>query len=350
MISTISNFKSKTVFLGILSFVVLTILTVGCSKQIEQREFTLVVDKQKSLVSLHASHVPLSNILQRFEQNHQIKIVVPDFQDRRVSLIASDQPLNSVIRRLLPEEKRYWIVMAKDLFDLKGSQGKKTGKKYSRREGLPEKGATKGPMISPDAKLKVTPDKVALFVSQGGSETKNIPDPSRMIVGTGTQDSGKPSVVVPAGRYLRLRFRLKDGKFTLEKTIILRGTYIPPESIHGKYIFSVYSGSQVLAVGSFRDPLEIHSHFPEPKQPHKTLRLDAAAVDLDLPEIVLKDEYIKKFHIGIYTFSGAPPSQKLTPKTFRKFEKILQKMDEVSNKNIYEKLKMHLERKSGEDQ
>lgn len=119
MISAITNLKVKSVFLGILIFVILPILIVGCPKKIEQEGFKLAVDKQKSQVTLHASQVPLSSILQRFEQDHQIKIVVPDFQDRKVSITTSDQPLKSVIGQLLSEGKRYWIVAANDFLDLK---------------------------------------------------------------------------------------------------------------------------------------------------------------------------------------------------------------------------------------
>lgn len=350
MMSTIPHFKIKPPFLGILLLAVVTILTGGCQKTTQQEGFRLAVDKQKSQVTLHASQIPLSTILKKFERDYQIIIVVPDFQDRKVSIAASDQPLNSVIKQILPEGKRYWIVAEKDVLDIKGSTEEKVGKKYRASKELPEKDVTKGSLISPDAGLKMEPDKVTLFVSQGEKGTKKKPNPDRMMVGKGPQDSGKQPVVAPAGRYLRLRLRVKDGEFTLEKIMIMQGTYIPPEYIQGKYLFSATSNSQVLAVGSFRDPLEIHSYFPDPKQPHEPLRLETATVDLDLPEIVLRKENINKFQIGIYTLSAPPTSPKLTPKTFREFEKLLQKTSVLPNQRIYEKLKTHLQKRPGEQQ
>lgn len=345
-----SHFKIEPFSLRILLFVVATILIGGCSDRTEQEEFDLAVDKQTSQVTLHATQIPLSTILQRFEQDHQIKIVVPNFQDRKVSIAVDDEPLSSVIKQILAEGERYWIVTETDDLDIMGSTGEKVGKKYKASEELPKKDGATEFLILPDGRFKIAPDTVTSIVSQGDQRTKKKPDPDQVIVGKGPQDSGKPSIARPAGKYLRLRFRVKDEKFTLEKTIVLSGPYIPSEFIQGKYIFSVTSGGRVLAVGSFRDPLEIHSYSPDPNQPHKVVQSETATVDVDLPEIVLREEHIQKFQVQIFTLLAPPPSQELTPKSFQQFERFIERMDAFPNKDIYDKLKFHLEGASEEGQ
>ena len=352
MMPTIKDLKTKPIFLGIFIFVILPILTGGCQKKIEQEEFKLFVDKQNSQVTLHASQVPLSTILHKFEQDYQIKIVVPDFQDRSIDLVVEKKSLHHVLKQLLPKNQRYWIVAEKDDTHLKGSKGKKSGKKYGSRKNLPKKGDSKSAQLPSKTNLKVKPEKVTLFLAEGGRDrgTKGKPVSDRVISGKGLQDPGKKPEVAPTGRYLRLRFKLKDGKFTLEKTIVLRGTYHPPEFLRGKYIFSASYDNQVLAVGSFDDPLEVHTHFPEGDRPHEVLRAESATVDLDLPEIVLEKENVQKFQVEIFTLKEAPPLKKLNPKTFKQFEKYLRKIDVLPNQKIYEKLRIPLEGKLGERQ
>jgi len=323
----------------------------ACKAKTDESQVNLGHKKTDSAITLDAKNIPLSKIISRLEKEYSVQVVIPDFEDRNISIFLQEQSLHDAIRALLPENKLFWIIAEKDLWSIDGNKGDKTGKKYRPESDKKKKNPveTEPKLVgNKGARLKPAPDKITLSKITGGKGRKVAPQKSIAREAKGLKLKKKEKVTETADYYIRMRFRVENGKFTLEKTLQIPGQFIASNTLRGHYIYRLFDGDKTLATGSFRDPMEMHSYPPEPDMPHHVLYREVGFIDIDMPASIRQSKKLEDSTMEFYRITAEPTERVLSPETFNKFEKFIKKTDSLSGKTFYKQITNPVIQKQGE--
>jgi hypothetical protein len=320
-------FRYYSPSLKIIGLILIFLMPVAYSKP----SLELKVDRKKGVMSIKATNQPLSKILEMLNDQEGIKVEVAEFTERNVTASISKQPIARVLEQLLGGDARYSITSHRGDLIIPGLSGNKTGLQTKPNLTLPPKKSSKdrkldaGP-ISGD--LKPQPDNVKLVESKTGNGTKASPIETKPDSLNRSKIKSKELIPVQ-GRYARIRFKMENDSIRVESAEILPGAYINPISVPSDYVYSIVWDDTIIAVGSFIDPLEKHTYFPEEDRPHQELRAKTGYFSIDLPESLLVDNNLRNSRIEIFRFSGTSPTNILSPKTFPQFIKGLRSIKSI---------------------
>jgi hypothetical protein len=317
-------FRSPNVsrFLTVLGLLSIIAVCAGTSCRHNRRDGVILeVDEKKGTVTLQAEDAPVSWLLSEFQTAHGIRIVVPEFVDRKISISVSEAPLTDVVEQLLSPGTRYWIVLEKGELPIPGAKKERKGERDTSVPDLPKKGDAGLPPIDPTAKKKILPEEVKMITSDGTRGTKPPPE-----VREGAEPRAEKVAreeKPPTGHYALLRFRMSDEGITLESAQILPGTYIPDNEFQGNHVYAVNMGEEVVAVGSFRDPREMHAYFPDEGRPHEALRAKSGTFSVSAPAQAVSADALPTMKLKFYRLDGPVPTEELSLKTFPQLRSVL---------------------------
>jgi hypothetical protein len=293
------------------------------------------IDPTSGNVTLNARNVPLSTILAGLAAEGT-EVIVPELADRPVTISVQNRPLAAVLRQILPAGTRYWIRGRQDDRAVAGSTGDKPGRVTQRPANLPKKdGNVTLPPIDPAGTRKPPAEE-------------RLPRPRRVAgmkeppaIRDGDERPG-PKIARKTetqGRYVRIRLTMTKEKVLFEEGLVLESELIPDRRLLGTFVWALESQGQILAVGSFQDPLELHSYFPDPREPHAVLEAASGEFHISLPSSVLDGDRLAGSRLVIYRVLAEPPTQELTPETFPKFAGVLREQYTVSGAELYRALR-----------
>jgi len=312
------------------AFLGVCLLTLSLSAQTATH---VRIDPVSGNVTVRARNVPLSSVLARLAAEGT-EVIVPELADRTVNISVENRPLRDVLAQILPAGTRYWIRGAKDDVIVPGSTGDKPGRRTERPTNLPKKDANITlPPIQAEGGRKPPPDE-------------KLPRPKRepgmkgppTIRDVGDDDPPGRKIARKTetpGRYVRIRLTMTKEKILVNEVLLLESELIPDRRLLGNFVWALESQGQVLAVGSFQDPLELHSYFPDPKEPHAVLRAASGEFHVSLPSSVLDGDRLAASRLVIYRVLAEPPTQELTPETFSKSREVLREQYAVSGAELY---------------
>jgi len=287
-------------------------------------------------VTVQARNVPLSVVLARLAAEG-VEVVVPELPaDRPVTISLENRPVRDVLAQLLPSGTRYWIRGGKDDRTVSGSTGDKPGRRTERPANLPKKDARITlPPLNPDGGRKPPADE-------------RLPKPKRVpgmkeppTIREGSDDRQGPKIprrIEEKGRYVRLRLTMTKERIRVDDALVLDGELVPERRLAGDFVWALETSAGVVAVGSFVDPLELHSFFPDPKEPHAVLRAESGDFHVSLPSSVLERGLLAGSRLVVYRVIGQPPTQELTPETFPKFREVLREQYTLGGDELYRRL------------
>lgn len=336
---------TKGPFCSVRRAAALVLLSVGLSTsgstaraQPPQDRLRLEVNRTNGLVTLNAQNVPLSSILERLE-GAGIEVVAPEVEDRRVSVSLTNQPLPVVLARIFPPGTRYSIRGGREEIVIPGSSGDKPGRIAPRPTDKPRKGTTTPlPPLNPGGARKARPEVEEPEIKPPPEGSKAPPRLRELPTRTGPK---LPKHQRVDGRYARLRLTMTSGgPITLQDALVLESEYVPDVGLLGEYVYALESGGRLLAVGSFRDPLERHSFYKETDKPHGLLTGKSGDFHVSLPGSVLDPRVLGGARLVIYRLVGAPPSPDLTLETFPKFRDALRPVQAIEGQELARSLSL----------
>jgi hypothetical protein len=139
-------------------------------------------------------------------------------------------------------------------------------------------------------------------------------------------------------RYARLHYTMtKEGAIELQEAQVLESEYVADVGLLGDFVYALEGRKgAVLAVGSFPDPLIVHSHRPE--RPHQVLVAESGEFHVSLPGSVLKAGLLNSARLVFYRSNGSLPSSDLTLATMPSFREGLRKIYVVEGKELARQL------------
>jgi len=296
---------------------------------------------KKSILTLNVENKLLSGVLAKLQEQEGIRIEVWDFKDKTVSIKKSG-PIMETLTHLLGKKTKFRIVVERGELVITANSGPKKGRKEIQKKDLPGKQPAEKEMaptaVKPVGNFKVRPDTVKLLESGGEKGTKApVGKLADVPIAKGPKmEPGKP--VTPKDvteRYARLRFRMEGDKVTLVHAVVLPGKYPAVKSTPDKFIYSVQVKDRVMAVGSFSDPLEQHTFFPEKDKPHEILRAKTGFFNVTLHEHLLTDEMLMNLKLSIFRVEEQPAAVRaLSTESFQKYSGLLKPLLDVSGKEL----------------
>lgn len=300
---------------ALLAPLALTPTSIGRGQESDRIAVTL--DREAGTLSLHAERALISEIVRALERQEGFRVVVPELADRRITVEALDEPIGELFERLLPQGARFWFVDERGESVLPPHQGDKPGRKaQAPRNELPRKEDGSEPEAGASTagdRLKPPPERALSTASSKGPDQKDAPRTHGPARGYADKASQEPSPA--AERHFRLRVRLTRDEATLERVLEVPGPYRRPGRLMGSQLWALEAGETVLAVGSFRDPFEVHSMFPDDR-PHTNQRSESATVDLSIEEEAFASQALAAVRIQFYQLTQDPPTLDLNLETF----------------------------------
>ncbi|HEV8587445.1 MAG TPA: hypothetical protein VGQ72_01105 [Pyrinomonadaceae bacterium] len=286
-------------------------------------------DRSSGTVTLQAEEASLTAILSQLRDRHKIEVVVPNLTDRPVTVDIVKAPLPEVLRRILPYGSRFHFVIGEGDISLAGNSGqKKPGRAEVKPRGFPTKDKT--PPSANAGPAKLAPERVVLSQTNGARGTKLAPQDSRPE--TKIKEPRKP--VADAHSYARLNLLIKrQGGIEIVRFMEVEGTYNPPTTINGEFIYAAFVGGQVVFVGSIQDPLGVRSYLQD--YGHSAEQADSGTFVISLPERFLNRTTLNQSVIRFfYLAETAPRTELLTPQTFPKLRQYLKPAGEIGPREL----------------
>ncbi|MBK8955285.1 MAG: hypothetical protein IPM34_06990 [Saprospiraceae bacterium] len=296
---------------------------------------TIKMDWGNQTISIDAQNQPLSKVLRQMEVQEEITVQIEDFEEKQVNLTIQNQPLEAALVHLIGTEKRYLLNVGKRELVIKGVEGSKEGRKPTSKDGLNPKYQVKdtsqvrqGDIPTVNVKKKV--EEIELAESDGRSGSKRTAKEIATLKDSVFIKKDKRIVQTQDGEgYVRLRFRLEGDVIKVEKALILSGELTVPPVMVSDYIYTVEMDGKIIAIGSFQDPLEMHSYYPEPEKEHELLEAKIGHFDISIPGKLVNPKKLKSISMQFYKVEGAISTPTVEIKQFEEIQKSLKRVTRI---------------------
>ncbi|PSR14361.1 MAG: hypothetical protein DA408_19035 [Bacteroidetes bacterium] len=298
------------------------------------------MDWNNQTISIAAQKQPLSSVLQRLERQEGITVSVVDFEEKEVTLNLENQPLDAALSQLLGPDKRYLLDVGERELAVKGLTTSKEGKKGTPAAGLQPKYAVSDTSLvraklQPERNAKMKVEDIRLTESDGERGTKKPAGqlairPDLEVVKTEKQ---RIAPVQEEKKYTRLRFRMDGDVIKVEKAMVLPGELTVPPMELADYVYTVEMNGKIIELGSFQDPLEMHSHYPEPDKEHELLVAPTGYFVISLPGQLVSPDRLKSLTLEFFRVEGSVAIPTLN---ISQFERLRNNLRSVS-RNILER-------------
>lgn len=265
-------------------FSTLLVITPACRPRatVPQPEPTYrVLLSEDGRLSVTATAVSASRILDQLRNDYGIVVEIPDFRDTTVTDRFVGLAVDSAIRRLVPGAHPHIVVVGRDRV-LAADTGDKRGRRTVRTVGLPRKDTVPVFRLDDSLGTKAKPDTTLRRSRPSGVEVKGDPVDTAQPVRVESKRPSQPPQDTTRHLWLSLSITA-DGRLSVEAARVLEGPRVVSPEPEGPYYYVVTVGARPVAVGSFTDPFEIRAYSPDPQAPHRVARADTGRIVVTAP-------------------------------------------------------------------